>query len=240
MQISIRKHVGECFLLCFCTIFKGWHHLKGLVGENGEKEISNNNAILCLLVAHRTNLKFLRKESLWYLSAQHCCTARGGGGGRLVSSGLDMDCPPGKALLWLAPLSSLSSPLQLARWQLHVEGRDNQLPSPLFSLCPLHIVPVSLSHFVPRPFLSITLNATPFFLFFLLFFLTISPFIPCLASLCVLITHPLSLSPYLSSLCFTAACLQSGWRREKQREHVIQTGRHPPASLSRHTEQNHC
>lgn len=44
-------------------------------------------------------------------------------------------------------LLSLSSPLQLARWQEHAEKRDNELPSPLF------IFPVSLSH--PVPFLSL-------------------------------------------------------------------------------------
>lgn len=102
----------------------------------------------------------------------------GGGGERLVSLELDMNCPAEKALMWLTLLSSLSSPLQLARWQVHVEKRDNQLPSPLF------IFPVSscLLYVIHRlSFLALSLS-----------FLTIVPFIPCLASHCLLLTFPFS------------------------------------------------
>lgn len=77
-------------------------------------------------------------------------------------TGARHELPSWKALMWLTPLSPLSSPLQLARWQVHVEKRDNQLPTPLFYLCPVFIVPVSLSHPVPRHFLSITLNLLAF------------------------------------------------------------------------------
>lgn len=92
-----------------------------------------------------------------------------GRGERLVSSELDTNCPPER--LWrdwhFSPL--LSSPLQLVQWQVHVEKRDNQLPSLLCHLCPSFILPVSLSNPVPRHFLSTTLNLLSFSLLFLTF-----------------------------------------------------------------------
>lgn len=79
-----------------------------------------------------------------------------GGVERLVSLELDMNCPAEKALMWLTRLSSLSSPLQLVRWQVHVEKRDNQLPSPLF------IFHASSPNSVPFLIMSVVCNSSPF------------------------------------------------------------------------------
>lgn len=61
---------------------------------------------------------------------------------------------------------------------------------------------------IPRLSLSITLNLSSFLPLFAIFL------IPTLASHCLLITHPASPSPCLSSLRFTAACLESQRPRE--------------------------
>lgn len=137
MQISIRNHVGKCALLCFYTIFKRWHNSKCLVGEKKE-----NNDSAGPLLLDGTYFGFISPARLLVtlLRSWRCWGERG----RLIRAWPEL--PSWKAPLWLTPLSSLSSPLQLARWQVHVEKRDNQLPSPLVCLCPLLIFPVSLSH----------------------------------------------------------------------------------------------
>lgn len=143
MQISIRNHVGKCALLCFYTIFKRWHNSKCLVGE---KKRTMTVQDLCFWMGHildssaRIKLHFPARLLVTLLRSWRCWGERG----RLIRAWPEL--PSRKAPLWLTPLSSLSSPLQLARWQVHVEKRDNQLPSPLVCLCPLLIFPVSLSH----------------------------------------------------------------------------------------------
>lgn len=143
--------------------------------------------------------------------------------GRLIRAWPEL--PSWKAPLWLTPLSSLSSPLQLARWQVHVEKRDNQLPSPRLPLSSPHLPCVFIT-LCPHHFLSITLNLLAFLPLFL------SPFIPHVDSHCLLIRYPL--------LSLIAASQQLGWQRERKREHVIRAAMLHPAFHSDTLCKNHC
>ena len=114
MQISIWKHVGERSSTLFFFFFsppylKGWHDLKRAGGWRWKKQKEENNNASLGCTQDRFLIIFLNSSEkgielhfpVWLTAAplrRWEEREEGGEKGGLVSSELDMNCPPGKRL----------------------------------------------------------------------------------------------------------------------------------------------